>query len=126
MSLSTAMYSGLSGLNSFGEAMSVVGDNISNLNTTGFKYSSVHFEDLMAQLIPTGSGPGQVGRGSRISEVSTIWSQGSLENSADDVDVAITGTGFLIVKDPLNQGLFYSRDGNFSLNNDGYLINGRG
>jgi flagellar hook protein FlgE len=123
MSLSTAMYSGLSGLNSYGEAMSVVGDNIANLNTTGFKYSSVHFEDLMAQLIPTGSGPGQVGRGSRISEISTIWAQGSLENSADDVDVAITGTGFLIVKDPLNESLFYTRDGNFSLNNEGYLIN---
>jgi flagellar hook protein FlgE len=106
--------------------MSVVGDNISNLNTTGFKYSSVHFEDLMAQLIPTGSGPGQVGRGSRISEISTIWAQGSLENSADDVDVAITGSGFLVVKDPLNASLFYSRDGNFSLNNDGYLINARG
>jgi|UniRef100_A0A7V6DPN3 flagellar hook protein FlgE len=126
MSLSTAMYSGLSGLNSYGEAMSVVGDNISNLNTTGFKYSSVHFEDLMAQLIPTGSGPGQVGRGSRISEISTIWSQGSLENSADDVDVAITGTGFLIVKDPLNQNLSYTRDGNFSIDNNGYLINAHG
>lgn len=126
MSLSTAMYSGLSGLNSFGEAMSVVGDNIANLNTTGFKYSSVHFEDLMAQLIPTGSGPGQVGRGGRISEVSTIWAQGSLENSADDVDVAITGTGFLIVKDPLNESLFYTRDGNFSLNNEGFLINAHG
>jgi flagellar hook protein FlgE len=123
MSLSTAMYSGLSGLNCYGEAMSVVGDNIANLNTTGFKYSSVHFEDLMAQLIPTGSGPGQVGRGSRISEVSTIWQQGSLENSADDVDVAITGTGFLVVQDPLNEGLFYTRDGNFSLDNEGYLIN---
>jgi flagellar hook protein FlgE len=123
MSLSTAMYSGLSGLNSYGEAMSVVGDNIANLNTTGFKYSSVHFEDLMAQLIPTGSGPGQVGRGARISDVSTIWAQGSLENSADDVDVAITGTGFLIVQDPLNQALFYTRDGNFSLNDEGYLIN---
>jgi flagellar hook protein FlgE len=117
------MYSGLSGLNCFGEAMSVVGDNIANINTTGFKYSSVHFEDLMAQLIPTGSGPGQVGRGSRISEVSTIWQQGSLENSADDVDVAISGTGFLIVKDPLNDSLYYTRDGNFSLDNDGYLIN---
>jgi flagellar hook protein FlgE len=126
MSLSTAMYSGLSGLNSNGEAMSVVGDNIANLNTTGFKYSSVHFEDLMSQLIPTGSGPGQVGRGARISEISTIWQQGSLENSADDVDVAITGTGFLIVKDPLNQSNFYTRDGNFSLNNDGYLINAHG
>ncbi|MEJ2225548.1 MAG: flagellar hook protein FlgE [Syntrophobacterales bacterium] len=123
MSLSTAMYSGLSGLNCFGEAMSVVGDNIANINTTGFKYSSVHFEDLMAQLIPTGAGPGQVGRGSRISEVSTIWQQGSLENSADDVDVAISGTGFLVVKDPLNEALYYTRDGNFSLNNDGYLIN---
>jgi flagellar hook protein FlgE len=123
MSLSTAMYSGLSGLNSYGEAMSVVGDNIANLNSTGFKYSSVHFEDLMSQLIPTGSGPGQVGRGARISEISTIWAQGSLENSADDVDVAITGTGFLIVRDPLNQSLSYTRDGNFSLDNDGYLIN---
>ena len=126
MSLSTAMYSGLSGLNCFGEAMSVVGDNIANINTTGFKYSSVHFEDLMAQLIPTGSGPGQVGRGSRLSEISTIWQQGSLENSADDVDVAISGTGFLIVKDPLNAALYYTRDGNFSLNDEGYLINPHG
>jgi len=126
MSLSTAMYSGLSGLNCFGEAMSVVGDNIANINTTGFKYSSVHFEDLMAQLIPTGSGPGQVGRGSRLSEISTIWQQGSLENSADDVDVAISGTGFLIVKDPLNASLYYTRDGNFSLNDEGYLINPHG
>jgi len=126
MSLSTAMYSGLSGLNCFGEAMSVVGDNIANLNTTGFKYSSVHFEDLMAQLIPTGSGPGQVGRGSRLSEISTIWQQGSLENSADDVDVAISGTGFLIVKDPLNESHYYTRDGNFSLNDEGYLINPHG
>ncbi|MDI6854738.1 MAG: flagellar hook protein FlgE [Deltaproteobacteria bacterium] len=126
MSLSTAMYSGLSGLNSHGEAMGVVGDNIANLNTTGFKYSAVHFEDLMAQMVSTGSGPGEVGRGSRISDISTVWQQGSLETSADEVDVAITGTGFLIVKDPLDQGLFYTRDGNFSLNKDGYLINSHG
>jgi flagellar hook protein FlgE len=120
------MYSGLSGLSSFGEAMSVVGDNIANLNTIGFKYSAVHFEDLMSQLVSTGSGPGQVGRGSRISDISTVWSQGSLETSADDVDVAITGAGFLIVKDPLSNGLYYTRDGNFALNKDGYLINAHG
>lgn len=126
MSLSTAMYSGLSGLNSYGEAMTVVGDNIANLNTIGFKYSSIHFEDLMAQLVSTGSGPGQVGRGSRISDISTVWAQGSLETSADDVDVAITGTGFLIVRDPLGGSLFYTRDGNFSLDKDGYLINAHG
>lgn len=126
MSLSTAMYSGLSGLNSHGEAIGVVGDNIANLNTTGFKYNSVHFEDLLAQMVSTSSGPGQVGRGSRISEINTVWQQGSLETSADDVDVAITGIGFLIVKDPLTGGLFYTRDGNFSLDKDGYLINAHG
>jgi|UniRef100_A0A7C3WQ80 flagellar hook protein FlgE len=126
MSLSTAMYSGLSGLNSHGEAMGVVGDNIANLNTTGFKYSAVHFEDLLAQMVSTGSGPGQVGRGSRISQINTVWQQGSLETSADDVDVAITGIGFLIVKDPLTNGLYYTRDGNFSLDKDGYLINAHG
>ncbi len=126
MSLSTAMYSGLSGLNSHGEAMGVVGDNIANLNTTGFKYSAVHFEDLLAQMVSTGSGPGQVGRGSRISEINTVWQQGSLETSADDVDVAITGIGFLIVKDPMTNGLFYTRDGNFSLDKNGYLINAHG
>jgi flagellar hook protein FlgE len=126
MSLSTAMYSGLSGLNSYGEAMGVVGDNIANLNSTGFKYSSVHFEDLMSQLIPTGSGPGQVGRGSRISDVAIVWAQGSLEDSADDVDVAINGTGFLIVKDNNSQVLYYTRDGNFALDKDGYLINAHG
>jgi flagellar hook protein FlgE len=80
----------------------------------------------MAQLVSTGSGPGEVGRGSRISQISTVWQQGSLETSADEVDVAITGTGFLMVKDPMDQGLFYTRDGNFSLNKDGYLINSHG
>ena len=125
MSLSTAMYSGLSGLNSFGEAMSVVGDNIANLNTTGYKYSTVHFEDLMSQMIPTGSGPGQVGR-ARIDDVSTIWQQGSLENSSSDTDVAITGTGFLVVKDTNNNSLFYTRDGHFTLDKDGNLISAQG
>ncbi|MEW6387364.1 MAG: flagellar hook protein FlgE [Thermodesulfobacteriota bacterium] len=126
MSISSAMYTGLSGLNCYGEAMAVVGDNIANLNTTGFKYSSVHFEDLMAQLVSTGSGGGQVGRGARLSDISTVWQQGSMETSADDVDVAISGTGFLIVKEPLGGGLYYTRDGNFSIDKDGYLINSHG
>ncbi|MBM4285580.1 MAG: flagellar hook protein FlgE [Deltaproteobacteria bacterium] len=126
MSISSAMYTGLSGLSSNGEAMAVVGDNIANLNTTGFKYSAVHFEDLMAQMISTGSGPGQVGRGAQISEISTCWKQGALETSADDVDVAITGTGFLIVKDSMTQGIYYTRDGNFHLDKNGYLINAHG
>ena len=126
MSISSAMYTGLTGLNSNGEAMGVLGDNIANLSTTGFKYSQIHFEDLMAQMVSTGSGPGQEGRGSRISEITPIFSQGSLETSADDVDVAITGTGFLIVREPTAQTVYYTRDGNFSLNKDGYLVNAHG
>jgi flagellar hook protein FlgE len=120
------MYTGLTGLNSNGEAMGVLGDNIANLSTTGFKYSQVQFEDLMAQMVSTGSGPGQEGRGTRISEITPIFSQGSLATSADDVDVAITGTGFLIVKEPNAQAIYYTRDGNFSLNKDGYLVNAHG
>jgi flagellar hook protein FlgE len=126
MSISSAMYTGLTGLNSNGEAMGVLGDNIANLSTTGFKYSQVQFEDLMAQMVSTGSGPGQEGRGTRISEITPIFSQGSLETSADDVDVAITGSGFLIVKEPNSGGLYYTRDGNFSLDKTGYLVNAHG
>jgi len=126
MSISSAMYTGLTGLSSFGEAMGVVGDNIANLSTTGFKYSQVNFEDLMAQMVSTGSGPGQEGRGTRISQITPIFSQGSLETSADDVDVAITGTGFLIVKEPAAGAVYYTRDGNFNLNKDGYLVNAHG
>jgi flagellar hook protein FlgE len=126
MSISSAMYTGLTGLNSNGEAMGVLGDNIANLSTTGFKYSQVHFEDLMAQMVSTGSGPGQVGRGGRLSEITPIFSQGSLETSSDDVDVAITGTGFLIVRESTAQTVYYTRDGNFSLNKDGYLVNAHG
>lgn len=120
------MYTGLTGLSSFGEAMGVIGDNIANLSTTGFKYSQVNFEDLMAQSVSTGSGPGQEGRGTRISQITPIFSQGSLETSADDVDVAITGTGFLIVKEPAAGAVYYTRDGNFNVNKDGYLVNAHG
>jgi len=129
MSISSAMYTGLTGLSANGEAMGVLGDNIANLNTTGFKYSQVAFEDLMAQTVSTGSGPGQEGRGTRISEITPIFSQGSLETSADDVDVAISGTGFLIVREPTDSSegkLYYTRDGNFSLNEEGYLVNSHG
>ena len=126
MSISSAMYTGLTGLNCNGEAMAVLGDNIANLSTTGFKYSQVNFEDMMAQMVATGSGPGQVGRGSQISEIIPIFSQGSMQTSANDTDVAITGTGFLIVKDPSNQGLYYTRDGSFNLDKDGNLVTAHG
>ena len=126
MSISSAMYTGLAGLSAHGEAMTVVGDNISNLSTVGFKYSQVLFEDLMAQMVSTGSGPGQVGKGSRLSEIIPIFSQGSLETSADNVDVAIAGSGFFVLRDPMSLRDYYTRDGNFSINNDSYMVNAHG
>jgi flagellar hook protein FlgE len=126
MSISSAMYTGLSGLNCNGEAMTVVGDNISNLNTVGFKYSQVDFADLMAQTIATGSGPGQVGKGAQISEITPVFSQGSLETSAIDTNMAITGTGFFMVRNSNSAQDLYTRDGTFALNSDSYLVNPEG
>jgi flagellar hook protein FlgE len=120
------MYTGLTGLTANGEAMAVVGDNIANLSTTGFKYSQVNFEDLMASMVSTGSGPGQCGRGTQISQIVPIFSQGSMATSANDTDVAITGTGFFIVKDPSTGNLFYTRAGAFNLDLDGNLVNPQG
>jgi len=126
MSISSAMYAGVSGLNAHGEAMGVVGDNIANLSTTGFKYSRTNFADLLAQNVALASGVNQVGKGTMLSSIDTIFSQGSIETSDDNTDVAINGNGFFILRDPTGERNFYTRDGNFSLNKDGYLVSANG
>lgn len=123
MSISSAMFAGVSGLNAHGEAMGVVGDNIANLNTTGFKYSRAHFQDLLAQNINLTSGLNQIGKGTQLAQIDPIFSQGAFQSSADACDVAINGNGFFILKNPDTGGLYYTRDGNFSIDKDGYLIN---
>ena len=127
MGLTDALFTGTSGLRSLGHGMSVVGDNVANLNTTAFKASRVSFSDIMAQSINTASGSGQLGRGATLQALYPIFTQGSFESTANPTDLAIAGNGFFIVRDPRATGrIFYTRDGQFMIDKEGYLVNAAG
>lgn len=127
MGLTDALFTGTSGLRSLGHGMSVVGDNVANLNTTAFKGSRVSFSDIMAQSINTASGSGQLGRGATLQALYPIFTQGSFESTANPTDLAIAGNGFFIVADPRATGrVFYTRDGQFMIDKEGYLVNAAG
>ncbi len=126
MSLSAALYSGTSGLKSHGEAMSVIGNNIANVSTVGFKGSRMHFMDAMSQSITTASGTGQVGRGVAVGTVMGDFSQASFETTSEATDVAIGGKGFFQVKPKGMDVAYYTRAGNFRFDKDGYLVDPNG
>ncbi|MBT8764203.1 flagellar hook protein FlgE [Desulfohalobiaceae bacterium Ax17] len=126
MGLSAALYSGTSGLRAHGEAMSVIGNNISNVSTIGFKGSRMHFEDALNQEITTAVGVGQVGRGVAIGTVMTDFAQGSLETTTESTDLAIGGNGFFIVSPKDEETQYYTRAGNFRFDKDGYLVDPHG
>ena len=127
MGLTDALFAGTSGLRSLGHGMSVIGDNVSNLNTSAFKGARITFSDVMAQRINTASGSGQMGRGSSINALFPMMQQGSFESTASPTDLAIAGNGFFIVKEPNSNGnTFYTRDGQFLIEKDGFLVNPAG
>lgn len=127
MGLTDALYTGTSGLRALGHGMSVIGDNVANLNTTGFKGSRITFSDVMAQSINTAAGSGQLGRGASIQALYPQFTQGAFESTANPTDMAIAGAGFFIVRNPQAiGGIFYSRDGQFTIDKDGYLVNPQG
>ncbi len=126
MSLTSSMYTATSGLSNLGSAMQIIGDNISNMNTVAFKGDDYSFEDLLSQVISTQSGTEQVGSGVALSSVSPDFSQGSYETTGNTTDMAIGGDGFFVVRDPNSQQEYYTRAGNFTFNNDGYLTNSQG
>ncbi|HUB77910.1 MAG TPA: flagellar hook protein FlgE [Bryobacteraceae bacterium] len=118
--MGTAFSTALSALNADSTAIDVVGNNLANLNTTGFKASTVEFSDLMAEQLGTASGESQVGLG--VGQVAAVqnFSQGSITNTGAALDAAIQGNGFFVVTDSNNNQL-YTRDGSFQLNSDGVL-----
>lgn len=126
MALSSALFSGISGLSSLGNAMQIIGDNIANVNTVGFKGSAFTFQDLLSQSISTQSGTAQVGRGTAIGDVAASFEQGSFESTGNTTDLAIGGDGFFTLREAGSDSLFYSRAGNFRFDNDGYLTNPEG
>jgi flagellar hook protein FlgE len=126
MSLMTALYSGASGLETSSLELSVVGDNIANGNTVGFKGSRAAFSDAMAQNLigDTGVDGGQRGLGVKLQVVQKILTQGALVNTGNATDIGIEGSGFFAVNGTRNgnNGTFYTRAGQFTLDENGYLV----
>ena len=111
---------GLSGLNANATALSVVGNNLANINTIAFKSSAVSFQDLVSQSLGGSSqNPMQIGLGVTVASISPVFSQGAIENTGDATNVAIQGAGFFVVSG--SNGQSYTRAGNFSFTADGLL-----
>ncbi|UCD58568.1 MAG: flagellar hook-basal body complex protein [Candidatus Hydrogenedentota bacterium] len=129
MGLSTALFNGLSGLTTISQSLNVIGDNLANLNTIGFKASTAQFSTVFSQTLTGatapagnlfGTNPIQVGLGSMLATISRNFSQGSLNATGSLSDLAIQGNGFFILSDGV--GDFYTRDGSFGVAVDGTLV----
>ena len=116
-----SLFAGISGLNVNATAMTVIGDNIANVNTTGYKSNRASFANIMNQSLE-GVDTNGIGRGVEFWGTTPLWSQGSIENTSNPTDMAINGRGFFTLRDDSGSTL-YSRAGDFSFDRDGYLIN---
>jgi len=122
------MYSGVSGLRAEGEALGVVGDNIANINTVGFKSQRAVFQDVLGHSILAGTGSSLPGSGVRVGDIQQMFTQGSLSNTGISTDLALNGDGFFVVKGAVDgvTANFFSRAGQFEIDNQGYLVNPNG
>ena len=125
-----SLFSGVSGLQNHQTRMDVVGNNIANVNTTGFKKGRVNFQDLLYQQMsgaarPTdeigGVNPKEVGLGMSVASIDTIHTQGSLQTTGVGTDLAVQGQGFFVLKN--GEKSFFTRAGAFGLDNAGTLVN---
>lgn len=121
-SIINGLFAGRSGIASHGAAIAVVGDNIANSSTPGFKSSRAEFQDLIAGGQTAGK---VIGSGSQTSSVSTIMEQGTLEFTGRTLDLAVDGNGLFAVEDATG-GKFYTRAGNFKVDTSGNIINQNG
>jgi flagellar hook protein FlgE len=128
-----SLFSGVSGMKSNQAKMDVIGNNISNVNTTGFKSGRVTFKDMLSQTVQSanapsqgrgGINPKQVGVGVTVAGIDTNMSQGALQPTSRATDMAIEGNGFFVISD--GNETRYTRDGSFTLDKDGNLITADG
>jgi flagellar hook protein FlgE len=124
MGLQSSLFAGVAGLNANGETISIIGDNIANTNTIGFKSSRPEFVDVLSGSLGGVGGAGDIGAGARLNGVNQNFTQGSLESTGVTTDVAIDGGGFFIVQD--TTGVFYTRNGQFRLDSNQILVNAQG
>ncbi len=120
MSLSSAMFASVTGLGTASTAIGVIGDNIANVSTPGFKQRRAEFADVLGRSISTAGGFAQTGAGSSVLNVSQIFSQGSFESTSRVTDLAIEGGGFFVLDG--TQGRSYSRAGLFTFDRNGVLV----
>nr|MBO2507441.1 flagellar hook-basal body protein [Bacillota bacterium] len=124
-----SMFSGVSGLRNHQTRMDVIGNNIANVNTVGFKASRVTFRQMFSQTLqgasrPTndrgGTNPMQVGLGMRLGSITPTFTPGNVQTTGSETDLALAGNGFFILRD--GNRLIYTRAGNFIIDGEGYLV----
>jgi len=125
-----SMYSGISGMKNFQVKLDVIGNNISNVNTVGFKKSTITFQDLLSQNMSNGgANPMQVGLGSTSASLNVNHNAGSAMSTGVGTDLTIMGDGFFVVQDPEAQpgeGQYLTRAGNFTVTAEGNLVTAQG
>jgi flagellar hook protein FlgE len=135
MSLIDTLNTGVSALNAFSTGLDVVGNNIANVNTIGYKSASTSFEDSFSNTLQNSSpatgttsstAPIQVGTGVEVAGTATNYTQGALTSTGVTTDLAVSGNGFFIVQDPATLNQFATRDGEFTVNSSGYLVTQNG
>lgn len=112
---------GLSGLNVASASLDVIGNNIANSTTAGFKQSRAEFSDVYASAL-NGSGSNQIGIGAKVADIAQQFTQGNISSTSNPLDVAINGDGFFRMDN--NGSISYSRNGQFHIDKNGYLVNG--
>jgi flagellar hook protein FlgE len=115
---------GVSGLKATGDGMAVIGDNIANAGTNGFKRSRAEFQDVLSRSLKGIDGGDQIGAGTKMAHVTPVYTQGVTQRTENVTDLALNGDGFFQVDAPFGKG--YSRDGTFHFNRDGELVNSDG
>ena len=121
MSLISSLFTGVTGLAGQSKGMEIIGDNISNVNTVGFKSSKAVFSDIFSTILTNGSTTSQLGRGSQLQGTIKQFTQGSFEASSNALDLAIDGSGFFVVSPTTSTGTFFTRAGQFRLNENGLV-----
>lgn len=128
-----SMYAGISGMKGFQSKLDVVGNNIANVNTAGFKKGRVTFQDMLSQTTTGASGPtanrggvnpSQVGLGSQLGSIDDIHTQGFSQTTNNPLDLQLEGDGMFVVETPNGQA--YTRAGNFYLDTEGNIVNADG
>lgn len=125
MGILTSMFTAVTGLSTYGNAMGVIGNNIANVGTVGFKSSRATFAELISASLAGGTSVEQVGLGVFLNDVQSSFTQGSFTTTGNTLDLAIDGNGFFRVNNTAGAN-FYSRNGQFKLNSQGQVVDPSG